>query len=262
MTRRLSIVIAAAVILVLPQATVSAVVITPGIFHRPLVGHRLRNDTVASANWSGYAAEATSEFRAASGSWVQPAASCTARGSSYASFWVGLDGYATNSVEQLGTDSDCGRGRPVYYAWWELYPAGSVNLPSTAYPVAPGDVLTATVSHSGTSYTLSLTSSRGWAYSTNQSASDANGSAEWIAESPEVCSVFSCSSTRLTNFGSMSFASSQAAVAGGPAQPISSFTANGGPHQITMVSTAGTPRAVPSALTPDGAGFSDTWVHA
>jgi hypothetical protein len=221
----------------------------------------VRNDTVSSTNWSGYAVGSASQFTKTTGTWIQPAASCTTRSRTYASFWVGIDGYSSNSVEQLGTDSDCvGKGRPSYYAWWEMYPAGSVQISSRSYPVQPGDTLTATVSHSGTLYTLSLKSSRGWTFSTTQSGSNANASAEWVAESPEICS-FVCTLADLTNFGTVNFSGSQAAT-GDSASPISSFAANGGTHEIIMSTNSGATRAQPGALTSSGDGFSDTWRHS
>lgn len=87
------------------------------------------NNTVTSSNWSGYAVQSASQFTVAEGKWGEPTATCNTSSAQYSSFWVGIDGYSSNSVEQLGTDSDCnGVGRPSYYAWYEMYPANSVEL--------------------------------------------------------------------------------------------------------------------------------------
>jgi len=261
--RSLSLAAAAAMLTLFPSGSVAAApMLTPGIFHPPINTVSIRHDAVSSTNWSGYAVQDASQFTEVIGSWVQPAASCTELvGKTYAAFWVGLDGYSTSSVEQLGTDSDCAsRGTPSYYAWYEMYPADSVDISTTSYPVKAGDTLTASVTQSAGSYTLTLHSSRGWTFSTTQTGSDANGSAEWIAEAPEICSAFFCSNAKLTNFGTATFSGSEAA-AGGALAPISSFTANSGPHDITMTTSTGTTRAKPSALTSNGEGFSDTWAH-
>lgn len=101
---------------------------------------------VTSSNWSGYAVQAASAFTDVVGSWTQPAVSCTAA-TTYSSFWIGIDGYADTTVEQLGTEADCVHGSPVYRAWYELYPKAPVTFPDT---VKPGDVLSAQVSRSGT----------------------------------------------------------------------------------------------------------------
>ena len=38
----------------------------------------------------------------------------------YSSFWVGIDGFSSSSVEQMGTDSDVVNGIPTYYAWYNV----------------------------------------------------------------------------------------------------------------------------------------------
>ena len=53
---------------------------------------------------------------------------------------MGLDGDGTNTVEQIGTDADCSSGKPVYYAWYEMYPKFPVNLSLT---INPGDTISA-----------------------------------------------------------------------------------------------------------------------
>ncbi|HEY1652647.1 MAG TPA: G1 family glutamic endopeptidase [Acidimicrobiales bacterium] len=235
----------------------------PQVFHQPINILGVEHNNVTSENWSGYAVESTSQFTEALGSWVQPTASCTGLGHTYGAFWVGLDGFTSTSVEQLGTDSDCkSLNSPSYYAWYEFYPAASVTLSSSQYPVKPGDTLTASVTRSGTSYTLSLHSSVGWTFSTTRTGSDANSSAEWVAEAPDTCLLgLLCSNANLTNFGSVTFSGAEAAV-GGSLEPVSSFTDNSGPHAIAMTTSSGTTRAQPSALSTNGEGFSDTWKHA
>jgi len=233
------------------------------LVHPPLSVTSVSNDAVASTNWSGYAVQSTAAFTDVVGSWAQPAATCSMLHRTYASFWVGLDGYGSSSVEQVGTDSDCSvSGAPSYYAWWEMYPAGSVTLSTSVYPVEPGDVLTAQVSRSGNLYTLTLhddDGGPGWTFVATEPGSGANSSAEWVAEAPEVCNVIVCREASLTDFGSVSFAGSTAAT-GGAEEPVSTFSADGGPHEITMLSTAGlTTRAQPGPLVGGGSGFVDTW---
>lgn len=212
--------------------------------------------TATSTNWSGYAVTgATGAFTVVSGSWVEPTASCTSRSSSYSSFWVGIDGYNSNSVEQLGTDSDCSGRTPTYYGWWEMYPNPSMQLSTSQFPVSPGDTLTASVSRSGNSYTLSMSSSRGWHFSTTQSGSFSNSSAEWIAEAPSSCG-FTCRVLPLANFGTMSFSNSTANGA-----TIGSYGSSVW-EDITMETSGGTVKAQPSALNGSGNGFSDTWHHS
>jgi len=214
--------------------------------------------TVGSTNWSGYATSNAS-FTDVKGSWVQPTATCSTSGRRYSSFWVGLDGYTSNSVEQIGTDSDCSsRKRPVYYAWYEMYPAGSVTLSSSKYPVAANDSISAEVAASGATYTLTLKNvTKGWTYTTTQTSTTAQGSsAEWVAEAPSSCFI-TCSVLPLANFGTVNFTGS-ATTGNGQTGTISAFTND----EIVMTTNSGTVKAVPSALTDSGASFSDTWYHS
>jgi Peptidase A4 family len=245
------------------------------IVHRPVHVTGVRNDDVESTNWSGYAVSpgsSTDQFTSVTGSWIEPTATCAKRSNTYASFWVGLDGYSSNSVEQLGTDSDCSRGTPSYYAWYEMYPANSVSLSKSQYQISAGDSLTASVTRSGTSYTLMLSDKAAngaakWTFAQVETGSDANSSAEWVAEAPELCNVFYCQLASLTNFGSVTMSGGQAAD-GGSNSPISGFAGSGGPHEMTMVTSSGVVKAQPSGLTQTTNGsvttsaFSDTWHHS
>lgn len=215
------------------------------------------NGTASSTNWSGYAVTgANGKYTDVKGSWVQPTATCSSRKAAYSSFWVGLDGYNSNSVEQLGTDSDCSRGRATYYGWYEMYPNPSFQLSTSSYPVSPGDTLTAEVHYNGNgTYTLSMSSSRGWSFNTTQSGNFSNSSAEWIAEAPSSCSA-TCTVLPLANFGTMSFSNSTANGA-----TIGSYGSSVW-EEITMVTSGGTVKAQPSALNGSGNGFSDTWKHS
>ena len=65
-------------------------------------------------SWSGYVLKGAT-FTAASASWIQPSVVCTA--DARVSFWVGLDGNGTPTVEQVGTVAVCGKTSttPLYY---------------------------------------------------------------------------------------------------------------------------------------------------
>jgi hypothetical protein len=266
----------------------------PGLYHVPIIGKLkvpglgsalgkgLRHATaVQSANWSGYA-DTNETYNSVASSWTEPTVNCASSGGGLgalgspsfsslgglsdsalggpdaaASFWVGLDGYNSTSVEQLGTDSDCDSGTPTYYAWYEMYPNPSVQLPSQ-YPVQPGDKLTALVASNsaGTSFTLEIKdATAGWTFSTTQTGSGfARSSAEVIAEAPSSCTALFCSEVPLANFGQVSYTGSSIINAAGTQGTLSSFPAN----EITM-SSNGTTEATPSSLSSDGSSFSVTW---
>ena len=93
--------------------------------HDPAIIHERHGRNATSTNWSGYAVTGPDgSVTDVKGSWKVPDVVCSSPGTpnSYASFWVGIDGYGSNTVEQIGTDSDCSGGNAVYYAWYEFYP--------------------------------------------------------------------------------------------------------------------------------------------
>jgi hypothetical protein len=205
--------------------------------------HKLTNST--STNWSGYAATG-SRFTSVSASWTQPTAICA--GTSYSSFWVGLDGDTSNSVEQTGSSADCSSASvPSYYAWYEMYPKFPVNLSGT---VRPGDAFTASVTTDGVGrFTLTITdSTQGWTFQTTQRSNKAAlASAEVIAEAPSSRSGV----LPLTNFGSVNFTS---ATANGAS--LATFN----PDRIDMVSGS-TTKAQTGAISSSGS-FSVAWKHS
>lgn len=210
-----------------------------------------------STNWSGYAvntpAGAVSQV---AGNWVVPAVSTSVSG--YSSAWVGIDGWSSSTVEQIGTDSDYVNGRAQYYAWYEMYPAGSVNL---GLPINPGDTISASVTNTVSSqFVLSITDvTTGGSFATTQTSSQAQrSSAEWIQEAPS--SIFGV--LPLANFGTIKFSNANATVSGthGPAD---NTWAGSTLYQINMVTSTGTPKATTSALSDSGSpstsSFSVTW---
>ena len=205
--------------------------------------HRITNST--STNWSGYAVTG-SRFTSVSASWTQPTAKCS--GTAYSSFWVGLDGDTSNTVEQTGTDADCSGSTPQYYAWYEMYPKSPVNLRGT---VRPGDHLSASVTTDGSGrFTLTITdSTQGWTNTTNARLKSAKlASAEVIAEAPSS----SGGVLPLANFGTVSFSGAKA---------NGSLLTSSTPHldPITMQSGS-TVKAQPSSIS-NGA-FSVAWKHS
>jgi hypothetical protein len=226
--------------------------VSPGGPGRPAVPsarHAVRNQVVASANWSGYAVSGGGAYRSVSARWTVPAVACTS-GNRYASFWAGLDGYGghSHSVEQTGTDSDCTGKTPKYDGWYELYPSAPVYFRTK---VRPGDHVTASVTfHGADTYTLVLTDSTlGWSHTvTKEEPGLARASAEVITEAP--------SSARgvlpLADFGAVRFA---AAEVNGKALK------NLHPVKIVMIDADRVAKDSTSAFGPAGA-FHNTWIRS
>jgi hypothetical protein len=222
--------------------------------HRVSSPHEIKGLTsVESTNWSGYA-DTGSSFSKVTGSWSEPSASCSGRTTSLAAFWVGIDGYSSDSVEQDGTLIECEGGTAFQFSWWEMYPTNDVQVVGES--VAAGDRITASVVRSGSSYTLAVTDSTHSAnsFSTTQSCSGcANSSAEWIAEAPSSSSGVE----PLAHFSTWTDSGSTV-TEGSTSGVISSFTDD----EITMVDNSGAVKAQPGPLNSGGNGFSVTWERA
>src|SRR5579883_915331 len=229
----------------------AAAAVAPAALHAPrlvstpttpfFISHGGVHATTTSTNWSGYAATG-STYTSVSTSFTQPSVDCS-KGNGYSSFWVGLDGYSSNTVEQTGTEADCSGGAASYYAWYEMYPKFPVTYSNT---VRPGDSITESVSFSGSSsFTLTLSdSTQGWSRTVTKKLTNAKrSSAEVIAEAP-----YSGGVLPLADFGKVSFSGST--VNG-------STLSNFNPVGIDMVSSSGTPEATVSSLS--GGSFSITW---
>jgi hypothetical protein len=265
-SRRLFISSAAIIMLLsfLPAVSASSLSFVPTAY----IGTMNCPTPVCSTNWSGYAVTGPSgSVSFVNGSWIVPKASCTSA-TTYSSFWVGIDGYSSSTVEQTGTDSDCSSGTAHYYAWYEFYPAASAQI--SGFAVSPGDIITASVTYNGgSSFTTSIKDvTKGETFSTSGSVSNAaRSSAEWIVERPEVCMGLHCKLTSLTNFGTSYLGYDYTSLSGTNYATISSALGSIGSfssssiHQITMVDNSGKVLAEPSALSSDGSSFTDTW-HA
>jgi hypothetical protein len=206
------------------------------------------------------------------GTWTVPAVTCTSTPNGYSSFWVGIDGDGSNTVEQIGTDSDCVslqgvQNTPTYYAWFEFYPKGSYLIGSynknglcQSDCISVNDVITADVSYSGggpkgqggSSFTVKITDTPanggvGWTFSTLSAVSSAQAaSAEWIAEAPSSGGVLP-----LANFQNVNFSNGQATISG-TTNYIGRFENF---DAINMVNQAGATIANTSVLDPTG-GFT------
>jgi hypothetical protein len=219
-------------------------------------GHTLLSNgttQVHSTNWSGYADDnsAGNTYAVVTGSWKQPSISCSGFSEQLAAFWVGIDGYNSDSVEQDGTLGECFLGFTFYYTWWEMYPSNDIQVVGES--LAAGDNISASVVRSGDSYTLKVTDSTHTAdsFSTTQTCSScANASAEWIAEAPSSSSGVE----PLANFHSWT-ESGATVTSGSTAGVISTFPND----EITMTDSSGAVKAQPGPLNSSGNGFTVTW---
>jgi hypothetical protein len=210
-------------------------------------GATAASNASTSTNWSGYAVQASNgSVTAVSGTWTVP--SVTGSGG-YSAIWVGIDGYQSSTVEQIGTEQDTsGDGD---YAWYEMYPGASQTI--TTLAISAGDSITGSVTYSGSSFTLTLTdNTTGKSFTTQQSGSNLQrSSAEWIVEAPWSGGVLP-----LANFNTVTFTNASATI-GGKTGAIngSAWT----PIAINMASSFGATEATTSVLNSTGNGFSVTY---
>jgi hypothetical protein len=224
---------------------------------------RIALGATESLNWAGYAVVVQQgEVNAAYGSWIVPTISC-GKQTTYAAFWVGIDGYNDSTVEQTGILTECQHGSAVYSAWYEFYPSAPVYAPSSD-AVKPGDKIVANVvySSSGNCFTTTLEDiTEAWTYTSPcTSVSGAlRSSAEWITERPAI----GRSLTTLADFGKAYYGQYYTGVPGTNYVTIGStnYTISGSPNyvSITMVNNGGQVLAAPSPLTGGGTSFYVTY---
>ena len=209
-----------------------------------------------SFNWSGYADTASSAqtFTKVSGSWTTPSVTCSAE-DQITSDWVGLDGFNSATVEQLGTISWCYKGKPLYFTWYSMFPNGTTEVGAA---LKPGDKISASVTRTGTSYALRLTDST--TSGNNISVTKTcplttclDTSAEWVSERPSFAKPFGIvpqahyNAFKITN-GSQTSGGHTGTIGAGP-----------GVTEITMRdATSAYNLGTVSALT-GGNSFTTTW---
>ncbi len=239
-------------------------IVAPGT--RPPVYDPIRNVTVSyNTIWAGYAVTGT-DFTYVQGSWIVAAVDCTKTPKTDSSEWVGIDGWSSNTVEQIGTDADCNGDTPYYYVWYEFYPLNTIAI--TDVSIAAGDKFSASVTYEGNNeYLVAITNEttrQSFSKEVEFTGADGSGvpmrnSAEWIEE---------MDGARLSDFDVDSFGALYTGVNSGTDEatdssisgPITDF---GSAVQESISTRNGTDKskdtAVPSALASDGASFKVTW---
>ena len=222
----------------------------------PGTRHSLRGLTkFESGNWSGYANDNSknNSYSKVSAAWTEPRVTCPTKEEQLAVFWVGIDGFTSDTVEQDGTLAQCFEGTAFYYTWWEMFPSNDIQVVGDT--VNPGDKIVASVVKSGTRYALDVTDSTtsGNNVSTTQTCAAAtcvDSSAEWIGEAPSG----GRGEYPLPDFKTWKVTSASV-TSGTKTGTVTSFPVD----QITMESDGGYALAAPDSLNSTGTIFTDTW---
>jgi hypothetical protein len=207
--------------------------------------------------WSGYMAtgEMNTVFTNASATWTVPTVTCSPASNTGALQWVGIDGYRSITVEQVGSETSCVNGLPQYSAWFEMW--GDLSLNNgfwINYPgiVKPGDKMSGSVSVRGGTWTLSLedVTQNWWYYKTVVSPNPVpqQVSAEAIVERPLVCAgVGACVNGTMAELSPVIFTSTN----------FVSSDPSGVSVTPAIMDLLNSPVLTPSLLSPTGA-FSVT----
>ncbi len=198
----------------------------------------------ASYAWSGYVTVPGSQITGVGATWIQPTVSSTGA-NSRTGFWVGMDGWANGTVEQIGTAWNTSIG---YWAWVEFYGDGiqnaqgqwtaqgpyfqpvSINslIGSNYFTIEPGDVISASVTYVSSTQTTSTFEFRFqdarpgaptkiWHDDlTTEYIVPARTTADWIVEAP-AGGVYP-----LAAFSPVNFSGAWVST-GGPPQPITAL---------------------------------------
>ncbi len=213
-----------------------------------------------SQNWSGYAAflkkSAVNSVTAVYGSWIVPTLSAAPH-NTWCSLWVGIDGYSSSSVEQIGTEHDWNNGSQQNYAWFEMYPGGSYEI--NGFPLNPGDLISTSVVYaSKNTFVMTITNNTQKKFSViptsyTKSSTAQRSSAEWIMEAPYYRGILP-----LSHFNTAHFTNCTATI-------NNIHGAINNPHwiddQLIMITANGTPKAIPSQLSTNGQSFGVVWNH-
>lgn len=199
-----------------PRGSAAVALVIAGILLLPAAAQA---GAQVSTNWAGYVAAPfrprREAFRSVSGTWVVPAAACSAGDQAYSAVWVGLGGSSENatSLEQAGTEQDCNRaGAASYAAWFEILPAGPVTVHMNVRPGNTVAVSTTVAGHAVTFRMRDLTTGAHYATTRRASATDVS-TAEWILEAPSSCSANGvCEALPLAKLGAVEFDSATAQV--------------------------------------------------
>jgi hypothetical protein len=213
-----------------------------------------------SLNWSGYAVTSNKLFTYVHTTFVEPTITCTGVADQWTSNWSGLDGYNSDTVEQDGTFAHCGGSgntTPKYEAWYELYPAASVNV----FAVHAGDIIDSSVSYANGEFTLTISdlSTGKTSGTTATCASCARTSAEWIVERPELCNNAGtkCFLTELADFGTTTMSGDEAQLTGGSVKGVGGF--NNIPIDMVDPVSGGGFISLDTVGAVSGKSFTATW---
>jgi hypothetical protein len=227
------------------------------------------NGTWYSTNWSGYVDLPGKTFQSVAARFTIPklssaeiakceaSAAVDSAGEADSSYWVGLDGWTSPTVEQTGVDQYCVSNGTGLDAWYEMYP-----LDPVAYTgVNPGDQIYVSVVYDASqhNYVLHLADLTNGGYIITRQAlppgySVTNTSAEVITEDPGASAA---GGLYLANFGTAGFTGASVRSSTGYLGGLHSSSVWSGANKI--IETYHADMATPSGLDSTGRTFSEVF---
>jgi len=214
-----------------------------------------------SANWSGYVLlrylnEFTPEsIRTVWGTWTIPLLQATEK-DSFCSIWMGMDGYDSKTMEQIGTAHSYKNGKQENFVWFQLYPDTPYEI--LDFPIEVGDSISGSiVTARMNGFDMRIFNNTKKCYTKvpmdcTQSFNAKRSSAQWVVEPLTINSH----PQPLANFGTIKFTECTATVGG----YYGSINENSmGYHSIAMLTNRSLLNNMPSVLSDDGKSFSIQW---
>lgn len=178
-----------------------------------LLGNYKNNNstnTNTSLNWCGYVAATNLKnpksysVESVFGTWNIPQLKSNKKESSCI-IWVGMDGYKSNTIEQIGTAHELINGKQNNYAWFALHPNNSFQISN--FPINVNDEVTAGVFFVGNNNFIIVlsnnTTKRFTILNLNSPFNNLRNTAQWIVEAD---------SKNLAKFGTINFNDCKAVI--------------------------------------------------
>jgi hypothetical protein len=202
---------------------------TPGV---PAIEHsigspggatRAVTDT-SSTNWAGYADTVpTADYGKVTevlGEWKVPKVTCPSDEPAIQDNWVGIDGFATDTVEQGGTIVECSTAGAAAadFDWYEFYPYEDVI---TVKSVSPGDSMEGIVTYTASTGVFKITiddlthTGDSFSYTGNPKTCNSSGCESGSDSGPECISEsLTGEGYYLPDYGTTTFTTCQAWISG------------------------------------------------
>ncbi len=217
-----------------------------------------------SSIWAGYVVEGSSPGSTVrvNGSWTVSPVNCLGDNGPSVLAWIGIDGWRSGTVEQIGTRADCVAGVATYQAWSEFWPKQPDTVMIQGMDISPGDHITASIEGRVVQkeFTMRIMDdTTGVSRTVSGRYAEAELiTAEWIVEAPIVIGGPRYS---MAHFAPLTFSQMYAETDGRSSSLISLAEANGASVlKLIYVCNDNSLKAQPSRIESGRNTFTVTWL--